>query len=145
MGHNAIWLGLQGWRVDAVDISNVGLKLARQSATQASCSMVTWVEADLDVYEPADTTYDLIVVFRFLDRERLPTLIESALRPGGILVYETFTQQQLSRPDTHIKNPRFALQPGELPTLFPSLAVEAFEEVELEDRCVARLIARKRA
>jgi hypothetical protein len=82
---------------------------------------------------------------RFLDRERLPSLIEAALRPGGTLVYETFAQQHLTRSDNHLKSDRFTLLPNELPRLFPNLAIEQFEEVDLPDRSVARLIARKPA
>jgi tellurite methyltransferase len=143
LGHNAIWLERQGWRVDAVDISDVGLSLAAQSATASGSSSVTWIAADLDIYAPDPGTYDLITVFRFLDRGRLPSLIEAALRPSGTLVYETFTQQHLTRSDNHLKSDRFTLLSNELPRLFPKLIIEQFEEVDLQDRSVARLIARK--
>lgn len=143
LGHNAIWLGQLGWQVDAIDISEVGLALAAQTATGAGCSTVNWIAADLDTYVPSAASYDLVTVFRFLDRERLPTLIQSALRPEGHLVYETFTQDQCQRADNHLKSDRFTLRPGELPLLFPELIVEQYEEVELPDRSVARLLARK--
>jgi precorrin-6B methylase 2 len=143
LGHNAIWLGQQGWRVDAVDISEVGLSLATQAATAVGCSTINWIVADLDSYVPEPSTYDLITVFRFLDREQLPSRIEAALRAGGTLVYETFTQQQLTRADNHLQSDRFTLSPGELPRLFPNLIIEQFEEVDLSDRSVARLVARR--
>ena len=143
LGHNAIWLAQQGWHVDAVDISPVGLALASRVAEQVGCLAVSWIAADLDTFEPGEGRYDLITVFRFLDRQRLPQLIETALRPGGILIYETFSLGQLSRPDNHLKSPQFALEPGELPTLFPRLTVMATEEIDLPDRSVARLVARK--
>lgn len=143
LGHNAIWLGQRGWQVDAVDIAEVGLALAAQAATAVGCSNLHWIAADLDTYVPPISSYDLITVFRFLDRERLPTLIQSAMRPGGHLVYETFTQHQCQRADNHLQSDRFTLRPGELPLLFPELIVEQYEEVELPDRSVARLLARK--
>lgn len=142
LGHNAIWLAQLGWQVDAVDISPTGLELAMQLAKQAQCTSVCWIAADLDSYDLAPASCDLVVVFRFLDRVRLPTLIEAALRPGGTLIYETFTQGQLSRPQSHLKNSQFALLPNELPGLFPRLTVLAYEEVDLPDRSVARLVAR---
>lgn len=143
LGHNAIWLAQQGWQVDAIDISDVGLALAAQAAAAAGCSTIQWIAADLDTYVAPIAAYDLITVFRFLDRDRLPTLITRALRPGGCLVYETFTQHQCQRTDNHLKNDRFTLRPDELPLLFPELTVDQYEEVELPDRSVARLLARK--
>ena len=47
MGHNAVWLAGQGWSVDAVDISPVALKFAKQLAEKHSLS-VNWIAADLD-------------------------------------------------------------------------------------------------
>lgn len=143
MGHNAIWLAQRGWSVDAVDISPVGLALAEQGAERAEAPAISWIVADLDVFEPHSNAYDLVTVFRFLDRQRLPRLIEQSLRPGGILIYETFSQSQLSRADNHLKSARFTLDPGELPKLFPGLEIVFHEESELTDRSVARLVARK--
>ena len=144
LGHNAIWLAEQGWTVDAVDISPVGLALAAETAHRRNVR-VQWLPADLEdeSWRPPRETYDLIVVFRFLDRVHLPRLINECLAPGGILVYETFASGQLSRPDNHLRNPAFALQPRELAQLYRELTPLEYEEVDLADRSVARLLARK--
>lgn len=142
LGHNAIWLAQQGWNVDAVDISSAGLTLARQLAEREG-QAIRWIAADLDQFAVAPGSYDLVVVFRFLDRIRVPSLIESALRSGGTLIYETFTAAQLARPDNHLRSAAFTLSPGELPRLFGGLRVIDHREVELRDRTVARLLARK--
>ncbi len=148
LGHNAIWLSQQGWTVDAIDISPIGLDLAKQLATRlqtaaTSTPPINWIAADLDTYVPQSDTYDLALVFRYLDRSHLPNIIQSALCPGGILVYETFTTAQLDRSDNHLNNPAFALASNELPTLFPQLSTVKYEESELDDRTVARLLARR--
>jgi tellurite methyltransferase len=143
LGHNAIWLAQRGWQVDAVDISPVGLDLAESLAKRAHCTTISWIAADLDDFEPQPAAYDLVTVFRFLDRQRLPQLIESALRPGGILIYETFSQRQFSRSDNQLQNPLFTLGPGELPLLFPQFTIISHEEADLQDRSVARLVAQK--
>lgn len=140
LGHNAVWLAMQGWQVDAVDVSPVGLSLAAELAARHGQS-IHWIAADFDEFTAENGAYDLVVVFRFLDRRRLPGMIQAALRPGGLLIYETFHIAHLARPDSHIKNRAFALQPGELPLLFPEFAPVAFEERELPDRSVARLAA----
>lgn len=144
LGHNAIWLAQQGWSVTGIDISPVGLSLAASLANKAGAAPINWIAADLETFELPPSTYDLIVVCRYLDRTWIPQQIERALRRGGLLIYETFSRGQFARPDNHLCNPRFALEPGELPTLFPNLTVQQYEEVDLPERTVARLAARKK-
>ncbi len=142
LGHNAIWLALHGWQVDAVDISPTGLARAEELATCLG-ARVNWIAADLDEYIPESDAYGLVLVFRFVDRGRLPRIIRGALQPGGRLIYETFTMPHLSRPDSHMKNPAFALESGELPRLFSQLDSVFYSECSLADRDVARLVAAK--
>jgi len=142
LGHNAIWLATAGWQVDAVDVSPIGLELARQLAVDHSAN-VHWILGDLDSFVPAAACYDLIIVFRFLEREKLPERICRSLVTGGRLIYETFGPGQMDRSDNHLKNPDFVLATGELPGLFPSLQTIHYEERVLPDRCVARLVAHR--
>lgn len=141
LGHNAIWLTDQGWDVDAVDISATALELAQQAAP-AGHIQPCWIEADLDNWAPTANRYDLVVVFRFLDRETVPRIAREALRPGGWLIYETFSAAQRTRSDNHISNPAFTLAPGELPTLFPDLDVVVHREDVLENRSVERFLGK---
>jgi hypothetical protein len=64
-----------------------------------------------------------------------------ALRPGGVLVYETFTVDQAARGKP--SNPRFLLQHGELPALVAPLHVLFEREGEFDGGMVAGVIARK--
>jgi SAM-dependent methyltransferase len=140
LGQNAIWLALHGWQIDAVDISPAGLARAEELAAHHG-ARVNWIAADFDEFIPESGVYDLVVVFRFLERQQLPITIQRALRPGGRLIYETFTVSHVARPESHMKNPAFALEPGELPRLFPQLDVVSYVECSLADRDVARLVA----
>ncbi|MBM84389.1 MAG: hypothetical protein CMJ78_27865 [Planctomycetaceae bacterium] len=144
LGHDAIWLAQQGWSVDAVDISPKGLRLASKFADQHNVR-VNWIAADLDEFAVSENQYQLVTVFRFLDRTHLPSLVERALAPGGLLIYETFSFRQLDRDDSHIKNPAFVLQPEEFKSLYANLEVIEYAEVELPDRSVARLLAKRPA
>lgn len=144
LGHNAIWLAQRSWQTDAVDISTNGLELARRCAT-ANDADVRWILADLDDWTPAAGEYDLVVVFRFLDRKTIPRIVRTGLRPGGWLVYETFSESQCSRGDSHISNPLFTLAPGELPVLFPDLQVVVDREDVLHDRTVQRFLGRRQS
>ena len=142
LGHNAIWLARQGWQTDAVDISTNGLNLARQSAA-ANDIQVHWIEADLDGWIPAAGEYDVVTVFRFLDRVTVPRVVRTAVRRGGWLIYETFSAAQCQRSDNHIRNPAFTLTPGELSTFFPDFDLVAHCEEVLDDRTVERFLGRR--
>jgi len=126
LGHNAIWLAGQGYRVVGMDVSRVGLMRAAESARQRGVAdRVAFVQADLDAFRPAPDSVDLISVIRYLNRAMFPALA-AALRPGGVLIYATFNA---SRSETHSDvNPAYLLQPGELRTAFPGLVVTDSDE-----------------
>jgi SAM-dependent methyltransferase len=71
-------------------------------------------------------TCGVVLVFCFLFRP-LAAAIAECLRPGGLLLYETFTVRQRDT-GRGPRNPAFLLEPGELPRLFPGLAPLACEE-----------------
>jgi hypothetical protein len=84
-------------------------------------------------------------VFHFLFRP-LAATIAAALRPGGLLLYETFTLEQAAL-EWGPSNPEFLLAPGELPTLFSSLEIlDHWEGRTAGERpsALARLAARRR-
>ena len=86
-----------------------------------------------------------VLVFYFLVREIMGELV-SLLRPGGILMYETFlkTQNAIDRP----RNPDYLLDDGELIGYFGGLDVISYEEGTFllgdKRRAVARYVGRKR-
>ena len=85
-----------------------------------------------------------ILVFRFLFRPLAPSILQ-ALRPGGLLLYETFTRGQAEL-GWGPSNPAFLLAPGELPTLFADLEIlSSWEGVSSGPRpeAVARLVAQR--
>ena len=69
--------------------------------------------------------FDGVVVTHFLHRPLFPDLV-GALRPGGVLIYETFAlgNERYGRPS----NPAFLLRPNELLHSVEPLAVVAFEQ-----------------
>lgn len=142
-GRNAIMVAAHGWNVLGVDISPVALAIARQEARERRVNL-DLAALNMDDWPLPHAYFDLICVFRFLDRPlcaRLPT----ALKPGGVLIYETFTVAQRAY-EGGPRTDAFLLQPGELPTLFPTLDVlEYTESVVHEDgrpRALAGLVGR---
>jgi len=87
-GRNAIWLARHGWRVTAVDFSEVALGKGRAIAERHGVT-VDWVRADLldDVALPPEQ--DLVVIaYLQLPADQLATVLAaaaSALAPGGTL------------------------------------------------------------
>jgi len=92
---------------------------------------------------PSDA-YGAILVFRYLHRPLLEC-IRKALKNGGLLIYETFTVDQLKfgKP----RNPDFLLNSGELLQTFGDWEViHYFEGIrENPTRAVAQMICRKPA
>ncbi len=85
-----------------------------------------------------------ILVFRFLFRPLAPE-IETLLRPGGLLLYETFTVHQRELPGGP-RNAAFLLADDELPALFPGLEILDYWQGVTDDpnpTALARLAARR--
>jgi SAM-dependent methyltransferase len=82
-GRHAIALARRGYEVDAVDLSPMGLASARE---RAEGLRVRWIEADLDVWEPPEGVYAVVVCVDFSDERLVPRLLR-ALAPGGVLAY----------------------------------------------------------
>lgn len=141
-GRNAVWLAEQGFRTLAVDRNDVALDTLAQEATQRGLSIRTQL-VDLENGAPFFTpdTFDLIVVVHYLHRPLFPSLV-SALRPGGVLVYETFTRAQAARGKP--TNPAFLLEPGELRTLVRPLEILASREGDFEGKMIASVVALRR-
>lgn len=143
-GRNTILLAEYGWQALGVDISPVALHIARREARNRNVA-ADFVAANLQAWPLPLATFDLVCVFRFLDRA-LTSSITAAVKRGGVLIYETFTIAQRA----YEGGPRadaFLLQPGELPSLFPAFtALEYTEGVVEEDgrlRALAGFVGRR--
>jgi 2-polyprenyl-3-methyl-5-hydroxy-6-metoxy-1,4-benzoquinol methylase len=109
-GGTALYLASLGYRVDAIDLSGVGLAQAQAEAMRRNLH-INFVQADLASWPMPSPRYDLIVVFYFLNRDLMPRLV-AGLRTGGLLFLATRNTRYLStRPDF---DPAFLLELGEL-------------------------------
>ena len=125
-----------------VDISEVGITQAKENAgrSAAASSIVTEVRDLNTAQDLGREQYDLVLVFFFLQRELFPALT-AALKPGGHLIYKTYTTEQ-QRFEGGPSHPMFLLQPNELLHAFPSLRVLHYHET-IQEKGVAELVARK--
>jgi tellurite methyltransferase len=146
VGRHSIWLAQRGWRVKLIDISDVGIGLTEKNASRvlgpvATEFLITTEVADLNsVQHFGHEQYDLVLVFFFLQRELFPALA-AALKPGGTLIYKTYTTEQknfASGPS----HPMFLLESNELLHAFSSLRVLHYHET-VQRKGMAELVARK--
>jgi tellurite methyltransferase len=141
-GRHTIWLAQRGWRLLLLDISEIGIQHAKENAdrTNTVASISTEI-CDLNTMQDLGREqYDLVVVFFFLQREVFPALVR-ALKPGGMLIYKTYTREQknfVGGPS----HPMFLLEPNELLRAFSSLRVLHYQET-IQGKGVAELVAQK--
>lgn len=139
MGRHAIWLAELRWRVTVVDISEVALEKAKKKAEERDVK-IDFLVRDLRQFEPGREKYDLVLVFFYLQRELFPLLV-NALKPGGLLVYKTYTEEH-KKLGKGPKHPEYFLQTNELLHSFLRLKVLNYRETLVEKR-VAELVAQK--
>jgi len=128
-GREAVYLASCGWDVTAVDVLPEALARGRALAERYGGIVrpIGWRQLDLESQDAQfESDYDLVIVFRFLHRPLLARL-RHWLRPGGSLVYETFTTLHRER---HGKPARDAhvLRPGELCELLYGLEIRDCSE-----------------
>ena len=123
-GRNPLFLAQAGYRVDAIDISPVGLNMARNKATDQGLS-INWIEQDLDRPYPFDTDYDLIVVMWYVNPDLITRLCD-CLAPGGYLLCEEqlITDQEVIGPISS----NFRVAPGVLREAVSGHEVLLYEE-----------------
>ena len=123
-GRHARWFHGRNHPLVLVDRSQEAMDAITGALPASACEAVV---ADIEggPWPFAGRQFDAVVVTNYLWRPLLPTLLAS-LAPGGVLIYETFTQgnETVGKPS----RPDFLLRTGELLETCRSLRVVAFEE-----------------
>ena len=157
-GRNAVFLAEHGWRVTAVDWSVAALHIlearaqARKilvrriqkiaEAKHAARAGIDLLQADLERIALPANRFSVILCVRYLQRSLFPQICR-ALRPAGMLLFETYTKAQLAFPGGP-RDPLHLLNTGELRRAFPELEVVFYRELRAEQG-IASLAARKNA
>jgi tellurite methyltransferase len=145
-GRNALYLASLGFRVTGIDLSPVAVEKCREKAERLGLSIEALV-ADLERSPLPSNDYCLIVNFYYLQRSLAPQIV-AALKPGGVLVFESFTIDQLQF-GWGPKSSDHLLHRGELREMFPDLETLLYHEGVVQGdrgpKAVASLIGRKRA
>lgn len=157
-GRHTLLLAEHGHAVTAVDWSGAALeileaeararKLEVTRATAAeSAGVVTahkrgirLVQANLEEIRLAEDAFAVIVCVQYLQRTLFGQM-ERALRPGGVLLFETFTRAQLNYAGGP-RNRAHLLEPEELRTAFRRLEILFYRE-RTDGQGMASLVGRK--
>lgn len=138
-GRHAVPLARAGLRVFGVDARYERVRDAVEEAARQGLVVRGWC-ADLTTYPLPRSSFELVLVTRYLQRD-LFGAIREAVVPGGVVIYETFTIGRLPGPSP--KSPYHLLDHGELPSYFATFEVIFYEEASAPE-AVARIVARRR-
>jgi tellurite methyltransferase len=142
-GRHTLLLAARHQHVTAVDWSATALEILEsqarathaparrvqslESAGRSSRGGIDLVQANLEKIAIPERSYDLILCIRYLQRSLFPSICR-ALRPGGVLLFETYTQAQIQF-DGGPRHPDHLLEAGELRKAFPELRVLFYREL----------------
>jgi SAM-dependent methyltransferase len=126
LGADALFLAQRGFNVSAWDNSQVAIRKLQQFAAQRNL-IINAQCRDVSIAPPLPASFDIIHVSHFLERELCPA-ITAALKPGGLLFYQTFCAEKLDTGHGP-SNPDFLLQKNELLRLFASLHIVVYHEL----------------
>lgn len=124
LGANALLFAESGLESHAWDVSDVAIGQVRDAARRRGLTVHTQVR-DVVAEPPAAETFDVIAVSFFLERLLAPALI-AALRPAGLLFYQTYTRTRVD--DSGPRNEAYRLMDNELLQLFSALQVLVYRE-----------------
>ena len=132
-GRNAVHLALKGHRVTAQDLSPVGLEKAQQLAQGQGVSL-TCVRGDLREFKPEPESVDLVVAIWMHLEPELRALVHRravrALRPGGHLILEAYTPEQLRHGTGGPPNPELLITAQQLQNELKGLNWLELQETE---------------
>jgi len=91
-GRNTLFLAQKGWKVTALDVSDVGIAHTKELAAKRDVEIDARVQ-DIDTFDFGNAQWDLICLLYFVlhDGQRpLYQRIANGLRPGGLVIAEGF-------------------------------------------------------
>jgi tellurite methyltransferase len=139
VGRHAIFLAERSWDVTLIEISPAGLDIAKHEIGKRGLH-VSVEQADLTQVPLPVAGFDLVLNFFYLERT-LFSQIAKALKPGGLLIFKTYTREQL-RLGGGPSHPMHLLESNELLRAFAALRILHYHE-SMKDKAVAELVAQK--
>jgi len=137
-GRTALWLADAGWKVTAVDFSDVAIERGRRRAESAGVAgAIEWVREDLADYSPAGRTFDLILsMFVHLpapERRRMLGLAADSLAPGGVILVVGYDTTHVAEGRGGPRDAAVLYSPEDIADDLPGLRIERGERVRVGD------------
>ena len=154
-GRNAVYLAKQGYEVTGVDSSSVGLEKAEKLAAREGVTISTEL-ADMGDFHIEPNAWDGVVsIFCHIPpamRGELHRQVVAGLKPGGVLILEAYTPEQLAHGTGGPKIASLTMTAESLKAELEGLEIESLQELErdvVEGKfhtgrgAVVQLVARK--
>lgn len=134
-GRNAVYAAASGWKVDAFDQSEAGLKKAMELA-KASGVDIRYELMDVTEYQAGEHQYDAVaLIYAHLPRKHRRTFhrkVCRSLKPGGRVILEAFSKEQLGKDSGGPKSVHALFDAEELKEDFSPLQIIYLQETEIE-------------
>ena len=137
-GRNGVYLATQGFEVLGLDISEKGLKKAHNLAKKNKVTIKTKV-VDLESFTLEPNSYDVILCTYYMQKD-LFKQFQSALKPGGMIVVETYNVDYLKYAQFSRK---WALDTNEMLDIFKGLRVIRYQDYDDGKEAYSSIIAQK--
>ena len=132
-GRNAVFAASLGWETDAFDQSVEGQKKAVKLATHKGVNINYYIQS-LNDWNPEPDQYDCIaLIFVHLPdglRQQVHKAVVRALKPGGTLLLEAFTLNQLPRTSGGPKTAELLFLEEQITSDFKNLIFAEFAETQ---------------
>jgi len=132
-GRNAVFAASIGWETDAFDQSVEGQRKAVKLATHKGVSIDYYIQS-LNDWNPEPDQYDCIaLIFVHLPdglRQQVHNAVVKALKPGGTLLLEAFTLNQLPRTSGGPKTAELLFLEEQITSDFKDLIFTTFAETQ---------------
>lgn len=125
-GRNTLYLASQGWTTTGVDISDEGVRMAKEEAQRAGLTFSAIVQ-DFDAFDVGTARWDLIAGIYMGDMmvTHAARLI-AGLKPGGLLVIENFARD-VNQP-ARVGGGPLGYTTNQLLTLYSALRIRRYED-----------------
>jgi tellurite methyltransferase len=137
-GRNGVYLATQGFEVLGLDISEKGLEKAHNLAKKNKVTIATKV-VDLESFTLEPNSYDVILCTYYMQKD-LFKQFQSALKPGGMIVVETYNVDYLKYAQFSRK---WALDTNEMLDIFKGLRVIRYQDYDDGKEAYSSIIAQK--
>jgi len=137
-GRNGVYLATQGFEVLGLDISEKGLAKAHNLAKKNNVTIETKV-VDLESFRLKPNSYDVILCTYYMQKD-LFKQFQSALKPGGMIVVETYNVDYLKYVQFSRK---WALDTNELLDIFQGLRIIRYQDYDDGKEAYSSIIAQK--